>query len=168
MIRPPKTLPLSVLAALGIAAAAYAEDAPKTADRAAPESRLEKAFGSTIISTYPDGREAELWLKRDGSYTAEGRRHDRSSGTWQIKQDKSGDKLCLKQHRPFPAPFTFCTGVPEGGTDKPWTGKAPTGEKTSIRLVKGIYDPAQKGAAKGEAAKPDDSKAQATRRDSDG
>ena len=26
------------------------------------------AFGSTIVSTYPDGRQAELWLKRDGTY----------------------------------------------------------------------------------------------------
>lgn len=163
MIRLPKTLPLSVVAGLSIAAAAYAEGSPK----AASDGRLEQAFDSTIVSTYPDGRQAELWLKRDGSYTAEGRRHDRSSGTWQLKEDKGSPKLCLKQHAPLSVPFAFCTGVPEGGLDKPWAGKAPTGERTSIRLVKGIYDPAR-GDGKVEAAKPEVGKAQAARRDSEG
>ena len=156
MIRLLKTLPVTVVAALGIAATAYAESSGKVSD-----SRLEEAFDSTIVSTYPDGREAELWLKRDGSYTAEGRRHDRSSGTWQLKD--GGQKLCLKQRRPFPAPFSFCTGVPEGGLDKPWAGKAPTGEATRIRVVKGVYDP----ALKDKDARPED-KAQAERRDSNG
>ena len=156
MIRLLKTLPMTVVvAALGVAATAHAEGSGKPSD-----SRLDEAFDSTIVSTYPDGREAELWLKRDGSYTAEGRRHDRSSGTWQIKGDKGGDKLCLKQHAPFPAPFNFCTGVPEGGLDKPWAGKAPTGEATRIRVVKGVYDP----ASKGKDAKPEE----AARRDNNG
>jgi hypothetical protein len=159
MIRLLKTLPVAVVAAFGIAATAYAGGAGK-----APDSRLEEAFDSTIVSTYPDGREAELWLKRDGSYTAEGRRHDRSSGTWQIKTDKNGQKLCLRQHAPFPAPFNFCTGVPEGGLDKPWAGKAPTGEATRIRLIRGVYDPARNG----KDAKSEQGKAQASRPDSEG
>jgi hypothetical protein len=146
MIRLLKTLPVTAVAALGIAATAYAQGSGKT-----PDSRLDQAFDSTIVSTYPDGREAELWLKRDGSYTAEGRRHDRSNGTWQVKDDKGSQKLCLKQRRPFP--WTFCTGVPEGGADKPWDGKAPTGEQTRIRVVKGIYDPGAKGAKPEEAAR---------------
>ena len=54
-----KILPATVLAATGVAAIAYAEGADKPAD-----SRLDKAFGSTIVSTYPDGRQAELWLER--------------------------------------------------------------------------------------------------------
>ena len=57
---------------------------------AAP-SALEKSFGNTIVSTYPDGRQAELWLQRGGTYAAEGRRHDRSSGHWKVKDGK----LCL-------------------------------------------------------------------------
>jgi hypothetical protein len=142
MIRLLKTLPVTVVAALGIAATAYAQGSGKT-----PDNRLDQAFDSTIVSTYPDGREAELWLKRDGSYTAEGRRHDHSSGNWEIKPDKAGDKLCLHQHKPFGGPFaSFCTGVPEGGLDKPWSGKAPTGEATRIHVVKGIYDPGLKAA----------------------
>lgn len=167
MIRLLNTLTVTLAAAVGIAAAAHAADSGKTAD-----SRMQKAFGSTIVSTYPDGRQAELWLKRDGSYTAEGRRHDRSSGTWRIKQDKGGDQLCLKQRAPFPAPFSYCTGVPDGGLDKPWTGKAYTGEQTSIRLVKGVFDPAVQGrkgeATEAGAAKARVSKDQAARSSDDG
>lgn len=152
MIRLLKILPpLAVVGALGLQAVAHADDKGGTSDH-----RLEQAFGSTIVSTYPDGRQAELWLKRDGSYTAEGRRHDRSSGTWRIKDDKDGPKLCLKQHAPFPAPFSYCTGVPGGGLDRPWTGKAYTGEQIRIRLVKGIFDPAKDGARKAQATRSDD------------
>jgi hypothetical protein len=133
------------LAASFAAASARAEDEAQ----AAHDSRLEMAFGSTIVSTYPDGRQAELWLKRDGSYDMEGRRHDRSSGTWQIKDDdKHGKKLCFKQHHPFPVPFSYCTPAPEA-IDKPWTAKAVTGEPISVRLVHGIVDPA-KGQTEGD------------------
>jgi len=135
------TLALPLAAGIAAPAARAAEEAPA----AVHDSRLEMAFGSTIVSTYPDGRQAELWLKRDGTYEAEGRRHDRTSGTWAIKGDKEGRKLCLKQHKPIPAPFSYCPEVPQGGLDRPWTGKAFTGEKISIRLVSGMYDPAKGG-----------------------
>jgi hypothetical protein len=113
------------------------------------DSRLEAAFGSTIVSTYPDGQQAELWLRRDGTYEAEGRRRNRMGGVWQIKQDKGGLKLCLKQLRPFSAPFSYCPAVPEGGIDKPWSGKAYTGEPINIRVVRGIFDPAKGGQPSG-------------------
>lgn len=151
MIRLLKTLPLLALTGAfslgGLTGAEAKSEADKSSDH-----RLEQAFGSTIVSTYPDGRQAELWLKRDGSYTAEGRRHDRSSGAWQVKDDK----LCLKQHAPFPAPFSYCTDVPQGGLDRPWTGKAYTGEQIRIKLMKGIVDPGKGGGGKAEAATPDD------------
>jgi hypothetical protein len=160
-----KTLPLlAMICALAPAAAARADDAAA----AVRDSRLEKAFGSTIVSTYPDGRQAELWLQRDGAYTAEGRRHDRSSGTWQVKQDKGASKLCLKQRRPFPAPFSYCTGVPDGGLDSPWTGKAYTGEQISIRVVRGIYDPAAKDETKDSAKAAESGKTRSTRPDDQG
>jgi len=101
----------------------------------AGDFRVARAFGNTIVSTYPDGRTAELWLKADGSYTAQGRRGDRSSGRWAVK----GDKLCLKQARPFPAPFSYCTSIPPAGMSKPWRAKAVTGERISVRLVEGRY-----------------------------
>ena len=156
---PAQGLPLAFALTLAAGGAAYAEDG---AQALAHDARLEKAFGSTIVSTYPDGRQAELWLKRDGAYESEGRRHDRSSGTWQIKGDeKQGYKLCMKQHRPIPAPFSFCTPCPET-LDRPWTAKAYTGEQISVRLVRGVFDPAKGGQQDGGA------KAQAEREDGNG
>jgi hypothetical protein len=119
---------LSAAALLGLAGHALA------ADSDGGDSLIRRAFGSTIVSTYPDGRQAELWLQPDGSYTAEGRRRDPSSGRWQIK----GAKLCMKQQKPFAAPFSYCTPLPADGLDKPWTGKAFTGEQIRIKLVKGM------------------------------
>lgn len=129
-------LPLMLSAASGAAFAADRTD----------DGRLKEAFGSTIISTYPDGRQAELWILEDGTYKAEGRRHEFSDGAWQIK----GEKVCLKQRHPFPAPFSFCTPVP-ATLDKPWTGKAYTGEAINIRLVKGRDEDRTRKAGKDDA-----------------
>ena len=100
-------------------------------------SVVQAAFGNTIVSTYPDGRTGELWLQSDGSYKAEGRRHDGSSGHWKLKDDK----ICLKQSHPIPVPFSYCTSVPPGGVGASWTGKAVTGEAIRIKLVHGWFDP---------------------------
>jgi hypothetical protein len=94
---------------------------------------LDDAFSNTIISTYPDGRTAELWLNRDGTYKAEGRRHDRSMGHWMVK----GDKVCLRQSRPWAPPFAFCTPMIHGGVGSAWSAKAVTGEPIHVRLVAG-------------------------------
>ena len=151
-----KTLPMTALAcALAIAPAARAAGGPSDADRRA---MLEKAFGATIVSTYPDGRQAELWLERDGGYRMESRRHDHSDGHWQIKDDK----LCLKQAHPFPAPFSFCTPAP-ATLDKPWTAKSVTGDLVVLKLVEGARRPAEstepgQKKASGEARPPVDDK----------
>ncbi|HEY5071136.1 MAG TPA: hypothetical protein VII63_03810 [Caulobacteraceae bacterium] len=100
---------------------------------AAESSAVSAAFGNTIVSTYPDGRTAEIWLKPSGTYTGEGRRHDASSGKWDLK----GGKICFHQHRPIPI-GSFCTSIPSAGMGGSWKGKAPTGEPTTIRLVTGI------------------------------
>jgi hypothetical protein len=108
----------------------------------ADPSLVEKAFGNTIVSTYPDGRTAELWLKPDGSYTAEGRRHDPSRGHWRIK----GNRLCLSQVRPIPSPFSYCTAIPSTGMGRAWPAKAVTGERITVRLVHGHHAGEQTGA----------------------
>ena len=92
------------------------------------------AFGNTLLSTYPDGRTAKLWLSADGSYTGLGRRGDHTGGTWTA----TGGKLCMKQHKPFFYPFSWCTATPEGGDlGGGWKAKAPTGEPIVVTLVKG-------------------------------
>ncbi len=105
----------------------------------AESSALRAAFGNTIVSTYPDGRQAELWFHPDGNYDAEGRRHDRSKGHWKVK----GEKLCLKQSHPIPVPFAYCTPIAQTRLGGKWAGKAVTGESITIRLVRGRADPAR-------------------------
>lgn len=90
-----------------------------------PPPQLEKAFHGTIVSTYPDGRKAELWLHPDGTYASEGRRHDRHSGRWSLK----GEKVCFKRMI-----FTYCTAIPNGSA---FTTKAVTGETIHVRLEPG-------------------------------
>jgi hypothetical protein len=132
MIRSVKVACAAMVVVLGVSATPAGADQPLSADKAA---LLEQTFGSTIVSTYPDGRQGELWLQRDGSYTATGRRLEATSGRWQIKSDK----LCLKQQKPFGVPFSFCTLVPAGGLDKPWAAKAPTGDPITVKVVKGLH-----------------------------
>jgi hypothetical protein len=111
------------------------------ANARANPSLVDKAFGNTIVSTYPDGRTGHLWLKADGSYTAQGRKQDPSRGHWRVK----GNRLCLSQVRPVPSPFSYCTPIPSNGMDKQWAAKAVTGERITVRLVHG-REGAQTGA----------------------
>ena len=94
---------------------------------------VEPAFGNTVLSTYPDGRTAKLWIEPGGTYAGEGRRGGRSSGRWVVK----GDQLCLRQSRPIPIPMTVCRAVPKGGVGMSWPSKAVTGEPVVMTLVRG-------------------------------
>ena len=94
---------------------------------------LQAAFGNTIVSTYPDGRTAKLWLNADGSYDGLSRHRTRSGGRWSVK----GERLCLKQSRPFFYPFAWCSPLVSGGVGTTWSGKAPTGEAIRLTLVPG-------------------------------
>ncbi|WP_374469245.1 hypothetical protein [Phenylobacterium sp.] len=97
------------------------------------------AFGNTVLATYPDGRHQRIWLHEDGAYEAVGRRGKPSSGRWSLK----GDKVCLKQHRPFPAPISYCTHFPaQGDVGATWTGKDLAGVPIQLKLVKGVQRPA--------------------------
>ena len=100
---------------------------------AAADSRVQAAFGNTIVSTYPDGRQAKLWLEPDGTYRGAGRRGKPSSGRWNIK----GEQICLRQSRPFPAPKSYCTPLVSGGVGTSWAGKAVTGEPVKLELAPG-------------------------------
>jgi hypothetical protein len=99
----------------------------------ATPSAVQATFGNTLVSTYPDGRKAALWLRPDGDYTLKGRRGDLSSGHWRLKDDK----VCLRQARPFPVPFSFCSQIPNNPAGGSWLAKAFTGETIRMELVKG-------------------------------
>ena len=98
-------------------------------------SSVEKAFGNTIVSTYPDGRTGELWLAPGGTYTAQGRKGDPSRGHWHVK----GNRLCLLQVKPVPMLSSFCTPIPETGMGKPWSAKAATGEAITVKVEEGHH-----------------------------
>ena len=98
--------------------------ASASASASAPPE-LRKAFTSTIVSTYPDGRIAKLWMNPDGTYTSMGRRKDRNHGRWSVK----GDKVCFKRGL-----FGYCTALP---SENSFTTKAVTGETIQVRLVPG-------------------------------
>jgi hypothetical protein len=119
MIRP------LILSALLLAAAG-----PALAKSDAADPAMAPAFKGTIVSTYPDGRKGKLWLSEDGSYTAAGRKGDKSSGHWTLK----GDKVCLKQSKPIPGPFSFCTPKPTSTT---WHAKAVSGEPITVHIEPG-------------------------------
>ena len=117
-------LPLTVASLLALTATQAAADT---------QAMVSKAFGNTIILTYPDGRKGYTYLQSDGSYTGEGRRKDPSAGHWHIK----GEKLCFKQSRPMAVPFPYCFAVPASGIEKGFKIKAPTGETAQVSFAHG-------------------------------
>jgi hypothetical protein len=98
-----------------------------------PASPVGAAFGNTVVSTYPDGRTALLWLHSDGTYTAKGRRRTDSSGRWTMK----AQQVCLKQSKPIPMPMAFCSVIPENAVGASWSAKAVTGEIVKVKIVRG-------------------------------
>jgi hypothetical protein len=121
-------------AALGVAfSAAGLAAAADTSGAAA----IKRAFGNTIVETYPDGRKAAIWLKADGTYTGEGRKHDKSNGHWNVKDGQ----LCFKQSHPFAFGAGYCTPIPKVGLDEPWQAKAFTGEEITVEVKPGHVVP---------------------------
>ena len=96
-------------------------------------STVQTAIGNTIVSTYPDGRSAELWLQADGAYPGKGRKGEALGGHWTVKDGK----LCMRQSHPFPIFFSFCAAIPDVGLNVAWPSRAPTGEAITIRVVPG-------------------------------
>ena len=96
------------------------------------------AFGNTVKAQYADGKFQRLWFKADGSWEAVGRKGKWSAGKWSMKDQK----VCLKQSRPFPAPFRYCTTFPAtGGLGVVWTSRDWEGEPIKLTVVKGIERP---------------------------
>ena len=103
------------------------------AEPAAVPAPYAKVFAGALASTYADGRTARLWLSSDGTFEGEGRTKAKNSGRWTLE----GAKLCMRQSRPFPIPFRYCTPLPSTGLDAPWAAKSPRGEAVAVRYVAG-------------------------------
>lgn len=98
------------------------------------------AFGNTVKALYPDGKYQWLWFKPDGTWEAFGRRGRWSSGKW---SQKDASLVCLRQSKPFPIPFNYCTAFPAGsGVGAVWASKSLEGEPIRVTVVKGIQRPA--------------------------
>lgn len=96
------------------------------------------AFGNTVKALYADGKYQRLWFKSDGNWEAVGRRGKWSAGKWSLQDQK----VCLRQSRPFPAPFRYCTTFPaSGGLGAVWTSRDWQGEPMKLSVVKGIERP---------------------------
>jgi hypothetical protein len=104
---------------------------PPMAALAAPD--LTPAFKGTIVSTYPSGRSAKLWLEPGGTYTGLGAKGAHYAGTWKLK----GEKVCLRQTKPTPSLFSFCQAIPNVGPGGTWDSRSPKGEPLKNRLEPG-------------------------------
>ena len=123
---------LPFLAALLATGAAHAGGPPVQAS-------LAVAFGNTVKALYPDGRAQRIWFKADGTWEAVGKRGKWSSGKWSVKD---ANKVCLKQAKPFPAPFRYCTDFPANGRPGVvWTSQDMYGEPIRLTVVRGIERP---------------------------
>ena len=98
----------------------------------APES-MAPAFANTLVSTYPDGLHGRLYLSADGTWKGVSRHAQVSRGRWRI----AGARLCLRQSRPIPIPFSYCTPLVSGGVGTTWPAKAPTGEAITVVVEAG-------------------------------
>ena len=97
------------------------------------EHDLAPAFGNTLLSTYPDGRTARMWLQPGGRFEGRGRRGGLSSGTWRVRDGQ----VCFSQRQPLPLPGSFCTPIVPGGIGSHWAAKAVTGETIRVDLIAG-------------------------------
>lgn len=131
--QPMRRILFPFLAATLLASAAQAGTPP------APGAALSMAFGNTVKALYPDGKAQRIWFRADGTWEAVGKRGKWSSGKWSVKDDK---QVCLKQSRPFPVPFKYCTEFPRNGRPGVvWTSQDMYGEPIKLTVVKGIERP---------------------------
>lgn len=125
-----RPLPIAVAAAFALASAAQAAGAEPRG--------VTVAFGNTVKALYADGKFQRLWFRADGTWEAIGRKGSATAGKWSLKDEK----VCLKQSRPFPAPFRYCTAFPAtGGLGVVWTSHDWQGEPIKLTVVKGIERP---------------------------
>ncbi|MET0272024.1 MAG: hypothetical protein ABW360_03445 [Phenylobacterium sp.] len=103
--------------------------------QAADRKDVAAAFGNTVLSTYPDGRQQKIWMKPDGSWDGLSRRGTPLAGKWSLKDEK----VCLRQSKPPTLPVAYCTPFPDqAAVGVVWTGKDMSGTPITLKLVKGM------------------------------
>ena len=102
---------------------------------AGPDARVAAAFGNTVVSTYPDGRNQLIWLEPDGRWTGLSRTRKALAGKWTVK----ADKLCMRQQTPPTLPFSYCTAFPpDAHVGAAWMSKDFGGTPIQLKLVRGL------------------------------
>lgn len=128
----------ALLFACGAAALTFATGAAganPSASSSTSQSRLAPAFGNTVVTTYPDGRQQSIWLRADGRWDGLSRKNTPLAGTWKV----DGDKLCMKQSKPPTLPVAYCTSFPSGvSPGVVWTSKDMGGTPIKLKLVRGL------------------------------
>ena len=114
------------LAGLVIAAATAV---PMTAS-----AEIERAFGNTLVSQYPDGGWVRHWFNPDGSYTARFSSGRTISARWRVE----GDRVCLNNISPAIMMISrFCSPMIEAGVGERWESRDPLGRRVTNVLQRG-------------------------------
>jgi hypothetical protein len=126
-----------LLPVLGLVAASCAA-ALGLAAQASGLSGVSAAFGNTVVTTYPDGRNQRIWLHEDGSWEGVNRRGASIAGRWELR----AEKICLRQIKPINLPITYCTDFPSDSVPgAQWTGRDMTGRPIQLTLQRGVQKP---------------------------
>lgn len=104
------------------------------ASPASASTDLERAFGNTVVSEYPDGGWVRHWFEPDGRYRALFSSGREISGRWRVE----GDRICLNDITPSIMMIRrFCTPMIEGDVGARWTSRDPLGRRVTNQLVRG-------------------------------
>jgi hypothetical protein len=121
-------LALGVIAAGSLSSAAFA-------------GTMEETFGNTVLMTNAAGETSKSWPKADGTYTSEGPKGEKVSGTWVIKDGK----ICSTPSLPpdakpgTPAPTESCSEYQaDHKVGDKWTQSDATGAQITVEIVQGM------------------------------
>lgn len=94
---------------------------------------IDRAFGNTVLSRYPDGGWVKHWFNPDGTYTAQFSDGRRLTAEWRVE----GDRICLRNIRPNMLIPRFCTAMIEADVGDTWNSRDPLGRRVQNVLLAG-------------------------------
>jgi hypothetical protein len=100
----------------------------------AARAEIERTFGNTLVSRYPDGGWVRHWFNADGSYSARFSSGRTVSARWRVE----GDRVCLNNISPAMMMISrFCSPMIEAGVGDSWTSRDPLGRRVTNVLQRG-------------------------------